>query len=169
MSTSELPYAAVSMSAPDGRAMEWQSPLWDAIHAYCTAGGEPAKEQAAAAVTRAVEIAMRLATAAHPEPRTPDETLAAWLVEFADDLPSLHWTIKDEKKLRVAAKRLRELAADRARLDWLERMVVNVRSATPYGSLDVFWASPPDEDDGPSDLRKAIDARQQLAQGGTDA
>ncbi len=49
----------------------------------------------------------------------------------------------------------REDAAD---LDWLETKVVNVRNPTPYGSLDLFWSSPGDEGDEPSDLRAQIRA-----------
>ncbi len=50
-------------------------------------------------------------------------------------------------------------AADTLRLDWLEKMVVNVRDPLRYGSRDLFWSSPPDDEDerGPSDIRAEID------------
>lgn len=49
---------------------------------------------------------------------------------------------------------------DTARLDWLERHVVNVRIPLRYGSRDLFWANPPDEDEAPGlpTLREQIDA-----------
>ncbi|HDV8348782.1 TPA: hypothetical protein RKT01_000518 [Burkholderia vietnamiensis] len=49
---------------------------------------------------------------------------------------------------------------DTARLDWLCERVVNVRHPLLYGSRDMFWASPTDDDSGhsPSDLRAQIDA-----------
>lgn len=46
---------------------------------------------------------------------------------------------------------------DAMRLDWLETKTVNVRKRLRYGSHDMFWASP-DEEDNPSDIRKQIDA-----------
>ncbi|MDN8071135.1 hypothetical protein [Burkholderia vietnamiensis] len=49
---------------------------------------------------------------------------------------------------------------DTARLDWLCERVVNVRHPLLYGSRDMFWASPTDDDSGhsPSDIRAQIDA-----------
>lgn len=58
--------------------------------------------------------------------------------------------------------------ADAERLDWLETMVVNVRQPLRYGSHDRFWASPAEVDggpDGPSDIRKQIDAARTAQQG----
>ena len=51
-------------------------------------------------------------------------------------------------------------ATDTQRIDWLCEHVVNVRLPLPYGSRDMFWASPIDDDSGhtPSDLRAKIDA-----------
>jgi len=59
-------------------------------------------------------------------------------------------------------------ASDTARMDWLEKQVVNVRAPLRYGSRDLFWASPEEADggpDGPSDLRARIDAAQAAAKG----
>ncbi|SOE37597.1 hypothetical protein [Delftia acidovorans] len=59
-------------------------------------------------------------------------------------------------------------ASDTARMDWLEKQVVNVRAPLRYGSRDLFWASPEEVDggpDGPSDLRARIDAAQAAAKG----
>lgn len=49
---------------------------------------------------------------------------------------------------------------DSERMDWLCERVINVRDPLPYGSRDMFWASPTDDDGGhePSDLRAKIDA-----------
>lgn len=60
----ELPYPAVSLSAPDGRAMEWQVPLWDAIHEWAS---KPVsmRLKPAAKVSAAVHHAMRLAIDTH--------------------------------------------------------------------------------------------------------
>lgn len=55
---------------------------------------------------------------------------------------------------------------DKRRLDWLETMVVNVRVDLPYGSHDLFWASPEEQDagpSGPSDIRARIDAAMSAA------
>ncbi|WP_322068963.1 hypothetical protein [Paraburkholderia bannensis] len=54
---------------------------------------------------------------------------------------------------------------DRERMDWLSSQVVNVRVPLPYGSRDLFWASPTDDDAGhtPSDIRARIDAARGLA------
>lgn len=58
-----------------------------------------------------------------------------------------------------------DAAADKARLDWLETKVVNVREPLLYGSRDLFWSSPegdeetPPEQVGPSDIRAQIDQR----------
>lgn len=44
-------------------------------------------------------------------------------------------------------------------LDWLSMKVVNVRGPLRYGSYDLFWASPKDEDGEPytaSDLRQIV-------------
>lgn len=48
---------------------------------------------------------------------------------------------------------------DTERLDWLCEHVVNVRLPLVYGSRDMFWASPTDDDTGheASDLRAKID------------
>lgn len=53
-----------------------------------------------------------------------------------------------------------EAGADTRRLDWLCEHVVNVRLPLPYGSRDMFWASPTDDDGGheSSNLRWEIDA-----------
>jgi hypothetical protein len=62
-------------------------------------------------------------------------------------------------------------ASDTARMDWLEKQVVNVRAPLRYGSRDMFWASPEEVDggpDGPSDLRARIDAAQAAAKGEHD-
>lgn len=50
--------------------------------------------------------------------------------------------------------------ADAGRLDWLENMCVNVRVPLRYGSRDLFWASPEDDDgeSKPSSIRAQIDA-----------
>lgn len=59
-------------------------------------------------------------------------------------------------------------ASDTARMDWLEKQVVNVRAPLRYGSRDLFWAGPEEVDggpDGPSDLRARIDAAQAAAKG----
>lgn len=56
----ELPYAAVSHSGPEGRAMEWAGPLWDAIHAWAAAT-PTTRGTATNRVTDAVHAAMRLA------------------------------------------------------------------------------------------------------------
>jgi hypothetical protein len=50
--------------------------------------------------------------------------------------------------------------ADAGRLDWLETMTVNVREPLRYGSRDMFWATPADDDgeSGPSDIRAQLDA-----------
>ena len=50
-------------------------------------------------------------------------------------------------------------ADDTRRLDWLASMTVNVRVPLRYGSRNLFWASPDDEDGHfePSDLREKID------------
>jgi hypothetical protein len=49
---------------------------------------------------------------------------------------------------------------DSDRMDWLCERVINVRDPLPYGSRDMFWASPTDDDGGhePSNLRAQIDA-----------
>ncbi len=44
-------------------------------------------------------------------------------------------------------------------LDWLSMKVVNVRDPLRYGSRDMFWASPVDDDgwlDEPSNLREQV-------------
>ncbi len=67
-----LPYAAVSVSEPKGRAVEWMAPLWDAVwYAARSVGGDPEKhtvgvnglsrETAVNRVTDAVHVAMKLA------------------------------------------------------------------------------------------------------------
>jgi hypothetical protein len=55
--------------------------------------------------------------------------------------------------------------ADKQRLDWLEGMAVNVRENLRYGSKDLFWATPADDDGDtlPSDIRKQIDASRAIA------
>jgi hypothetical protein len=72
----ELPYGAVSMSKPDGRAMEWQGPLWDAIAEWASL--PPTRRgPAVVRVLDAVHVAMRLAvelSAVSPDPaRQPVE------------------------------------------------------------------------------------------------
>jgi hypothetical protein len=49
---------------------------------------------------------------------------------------------------------------DSERMDWLCERVINVRDPLPYGSRDMFWSSPTDDDGGhePSNLRAQIDA-----------
>lgn len=54
---SDAPYRATSINE---RAMEWQDPLWAAIHSYC-ASSLSDKELAVVATHEAVEIAMRVA------------------------------------------------------------------------------------------------------------
>jgi len=53
---------------------------------------------------------------------------------------------------------------DRERMDWLCSQTVNVRVPLPYGSRDLFWVSPTEDDSGftPSDLRAHIDAARGL-------
>lgn len=53
----------------------------------------------------------------------------------------------------------REMERDKARLDKLSLLVVNVRKPLVHGSRDLFWATPVDVeggDDEPSDLRAKI-------------
>lgn len=48
---------------------------------------------------------------------------------------------------------------DKQRLDWLQSKCVNVREPLRYGSRDMFWSSPQD-DEGDitlSDIREQID------------
>jgi hypothetical protein len=69
------------------------------------------------------------------------------------------------RRMVAAEAEVARLRSDKARLDWLETMVVNVRSKLVYGSADVFWASPDDSFEGelgPSDIRKQIDTEMQL-------
>ena len=81
-----LPYAAVSVSEPKGRATEWMVPLWDSVwYAARSVGGDPEKhtigvnglsrETAVNQVTDAVHVAMKLAleTAALASPAAKDE------------------------------------------------------------------------------------------------
>jgi hypothetical protein len=57
-------------------------------------------------------------------------------------------------------RELSELRADKERLDQLERLTVNVRQPMVHGSMDLFWASPKDNDgdEQPSDIRAQLDA-----------
>jgi hypothetical protein len=52
------------------------------------------------------------------------------------------------------------LSEDTARLNWLETKVVNVREKLVYGSRDLFWSSP--EQDDPSDLARPSDIRKRI-------
>jgi hypothetical protein len=61
--------------------------------------------------------------------------------------------------------------ADKARLDWLEHHLVEVREPLVNGSLHLFFARPDDSfegEEGPSDLRAKIDAAIHQT-GGADA
>ena len=73
----------------------------------------------------------------------------------------VYMSICDEAADDITAliTRIRELEADKARLDWLEQHTVNVRDPLVYGSRDMFWAGPHTEDGitDPSDLRAQID------------
>ena len=62
---------------------------------------------------------------------------------------------------------------DAARMNWLETKTVNVRNPMRYGSHDMFWASPGDEEDSvlPSDIRNKIDTilfAEKVAKGDND-
>jgi hypothetical protein len=63
-----LPYAAISVSEPEGRAMEWKRPLWDAIKAYCSAETVSLRTSAVVAVELSVERAMRIALESSSSP-----------------------------------------------------------------------------------------------------
>jgi hypothetical protein len=59
----------------------------------------------------------------------------------------------------LALRAPRQATEDTRRLDWLESKTVNVRTPLRYGSRNLFWAGPSD-DDGvsiKSDLRERID------------
>lgn len=62
-----------------------------------------------------------------------------------------------------------DMARDAERLNWLETMVVNVRAPMFYGSRNLFWATPENDDPtypaGPSDIRAQIDAAMQKGAG----
>lgn len=62
--------------------------------------------------------------------------------------------------LYIHPQPITDAARDAKRLDWLCEYVVNVRMPLVYGSKDMFWASPVDDDSGhaPSDLRARIDS-----------
>ncbi|WP_124492404.1 hypothetical protein [Burkholderia stagnalis] len=99
-----------------------------------------------------------------------DEQRDAWTRSEIDELLSDadrlgKYPGKAAATLFDCARVIRALLASRAmtdttRLDWLCEHVVNVRLPLPYGSREMFWASPSDDDAGhkPSDLRAKIDA-----------
>lgn len=89
--------------------------------------------------------------AAQPEPRTPDETLAAKVREIADGVVV---DLEQHVTLMEAAKRLRELAADARRLDW---------HAAQHGMSPPAFREAIDQGIAEQERRAA---RQQLAQGG---
>lgn len=62
------------------------------------------------------------------------------------------------------------LSEDTKRLDWLESKAVNVRAPLRYGSLNLFWAGPSDDDGLPvkSDLRSRIDSAILADAGGSE-
>jgi flagellar basal body-associated protein FliL len=74
-------------------------------------------------------------------------------------------------RAQAAELRASKAEADKARLDWLEHHLVEVREPLVNGSLHLFFASPDDSfegEEGPSDLRAKIDAAIHQA-GGADA
>lgn len=72
------------------------------------------------------------------------------------------WTELHENQAKRAdlTHRPPRATTDRDRMDWLSTQAVNVRRPLLYGSEDMFWASPTEDDSGftPSDLRAKIDA-----------
>jgi len=75
--------------------------------------------------------------------------------------------LEELQRLRATRPPAPEEGKDAALLDWMETKVVNVREPLMYGSRDLFWASP-DQDDpafpaGPSDIRAKV--RAAMAQG----
>ncbi|WP_231130884.1 hypothetical protein [Burkholderia vietnamiensis] len=105
---------------------------------------------------------------AQPEPRASSGVISAALAVIEADraqaLTTDHIDALDNSiKIQRGELNLPEPHAevtDTARLDWLCERVVNVRHPLLYGSRDMFWASPTDDDSGhsPSDLRAQIDA-----------
>lgn len=57
--------------------------------------------------------------------------------------------------IQIDGHSVESLLSDKARLDWLETQVINVRTPLPHGSRDLFWCSA--DEDEPSDLRTRID------------
>jgi hypothetical protein len=58
------------------------------------------------------------------------------------------------------AQPIEQEAADKARMDYLETMTVNVRKPLVYGSENLFWSSPNDCEglSFPSNIRARIDS-----------
>jgi len=87
----------------------------------------------------------------HPGLSDKHDVMLGW---FANAMMAMHDHLKQQDAAASA-----EQARDAARLDWLEKMTVNVRIPLRYGSRDLFWTSPDDDDSdvGPSDIRAKID------------
>lgn len=81
--------------------------------------------------------------------------------EYETNRTLRHALAAKDAEITALRERVGVLEVDKARLDWLEMQVVNVRDLLPYGSRDLFWATPEggwEDEVTASDLRKKIDA-----------
>ena len=108
------------------------------------------------------EIARIIDPEAHDEIHADDnEEVAAIFAEAWGEALA-----KADAILAPTDQRVRELEADKARLDWLQMQYVEVRAPLPHGSRARFRAITDDSYEGeerPSDLRAKIDAAKSVA------
>jgi hypothetical protein len=165
------------------KAISTDKRFMDALDSYSDACGREERNS-----DNRIQLRLEIFAAAEAWRATPAAPVSQpaaqeqdWLNMIVRDVAELDYssdTVMDEEMIIIKEEDLRrilerhtappplsspagsEQEGDTKRLDYLETMVVNVRTNLRYGSRDLFWATPSDDDGdiGPSNIRAQIDA-----------